>query len=205
MAGRIFGILCLFSIGYGIATGQGAALAGAIFNGAESAVELVLFLCGTMALWNGVLSVLRAAGAIKGLARLLAPILRVILPRLSEGEEGREIREDISCCLAANLLGIGNAATPFALSALLKMQKRNPTPDRPTPEMVTLTVLNTAPFCVLPATILALRGEAGSADPFSVLLPICIASLGTAVFGLLLTGIVGRIETRKCSYMRVKA
>lgn len=205
MAGRIFGVLCLFSVGYGIFSGQGDALAGAIFDGAESAVELVLFLCGTMALWNGVLAVLRMAGAIKGLSRLLSPLLRVIFPRLSEDSEGREIREDISCCFAANLLGIGNAATPFALSALEKMQKSNRDPERPTPEMVSLTVLNTAPFCILPATILALRGEAGSSSPFSVLLPICIASFGTAVFGLLLTGIAGRIEERTQRGARVRA
>ena len=196
MAGKLFGVICLLSVGYGIVSGRGEALAGAIFDGAGSAVELVLFLCGTMALWNGVLSVLKEAGAVAILSKLLSPVLRLIFPRLSEYEDGDDIREDVSCCLAANLLGIGNAATPFALSALAKLQKENPTPERPTSEMVTLTVLNTAPFCILPATVFALRQEAGSTEPFSVLLPIAIASFATALFGLLLTGIAGRVEER---------
>lgn len=194
MIGKVFGILCLVSVGYGIFVGNGEALSGAILEGAEKTVELILFLWGSMALWNGVLAVLKEVGAVRLLSKLLSPLLRVAFPGLPRTSEGEDIREDIACCLGANMLGIGNAATPFALSALGKMQRHNQSEDSPTADMVTLTVLNTAPFCLLPTTVMAFRQEAGSTSPYSVLVPIWIASLATFCFALLLTGVAGRVE-----------
>ena len=94
--------------------------------------------------------------------------------------------EEICANLAANLLGVGNAATPMALRALEKMQKNNPQKDVATGDMITLTVLNTCSVTLIPSTLLALRRAAGASRPFEVVLPIWICSALCATLALLL-------------------
>ncbi len=188
MLGRVFGIMCLISIVFGALNGNTADLGGAVFEGAESAVTLTLSLCGIMCLWCGIMQVLRDAGAIEILARAISPILRVFFPDAEKSGEGRE---EISASIGANLLGIGNAATPLALSAIKKLHansiKNGGRSDTASGDMITLAVLNTASANLLPTTILALRRAAGSQNPFSVVAPIWICSVSCAVFALVLT------------------
>lgn len=173
MLGKIFGSVTLLSLLIALLTGNTEALGNAILDGASDAVTLTISLAGVMCLWCGVMEVLREAGLITLLARLIRPFLRLFFPdSCGEGQGAEEIAANV----AANLLGLGNAATPLALSALEKMQRRNPHPDRPSNDMVTLAVMNTAPVNLLPATILSLRRAAGSSDPFSVVAPIWLVS-----------------------------
>lgn len=101
--------------------------------------------------------------------------------------------EEIAACLSANLLGMGNAATPFALAAMEKMQKSNPDPDTATDDMVTLTVLNTAAFSLLPTTLISLRQLGGSAHAASVLLPVWLVSLLSSIAAVLLSRLLRRL------------
>ena len=118
------------------------------------------------------------------LARLLRRPLAFFFPDTAKSGEGLE---EICANLAANLLGVGNAATPMALRALEKMQKNNPTPEVATGDMITLTVLNTCSVSLIPSTLLALRQQAGASDPFEVLLPIWICSVCCALLALVVT------------------
>lgn len=183
MLGRMFGVICLTAFGYGLLTGEGAALGEAVLAGAAGAVELTLSLCGMMCLWCGVLRVLREAGLIGRLARLCAPLLRLAFPHAAKTGEGME---EIAANLSANLLGLGNAATPAALRAMEAMAAGNPAPGRATDDMVTLVVLNTASVSLIPTTVLTLRHAAGAAEPYAVLVPIWICSAAAALFGVLL-------------------
>lgn len=193
MLGKVFGVMTLVSFFIALSTGNIEALGNAVLDGASDAVSLTLSLAGIMCLWCGVMGVLESAGIIGKLARLLRPFLRVFFPDSCENGKGAE---EIAANIGANLLGIGNAATPLALAALKKMQKNNPHPDRPTNDMVTLAVMNTASLSLLPTTILALRRAAGSADPFSVVLPIWIVSTVCWLFALLLTRAVGKFSRK---------
>ena len=194
MLGKVFGIITALSFLIAIITGNTAALGNAILDGAADAVTLTLSLAGIMCLWCGVMEVLRSAGLITKLARLMRPFLRVFFPdSCGEGQGAEEIAANIS----ANMLGIGNAATPLALSALEKMQKNNPDPSRPTNDMVTLAVMNTASVNLLPTTILALRRAAGSRDPFAVILPIWLVSLVCWLAALILARAVGSLSRKK--------
>ena len=186
MLGKIFGILCLISLIFGICTGQITAVANAIPDGAAKALEVTLSLCGMMCLWCGVMAVLREAGLIRRISRLLSPLLRLFFPSAYQTGDGAE---EISACISANLLGIGNAATPLALTAMEKMQAHNPHPDVASGEEITLAVLNTASVTLIPANLLALRRAAGSDDPFAVMIPVWITSLLSALFALLVTAI----------------
>ncbi len=186
MLGKIFGILCMIALIFGICTGRIAEVANAIPDGAAKALEVTLSLCGMMCLWCGVMEVLREAGWIRRLSRLLSPLLRLFFPNAYQTGEGAE---EISACISANLLGIGNAATPLALSAMKKLQAHNPTPDVASGEEITLAVLNTASVTLIPANLLALRRAAGSDDPFAVMIPVWITSFFSALLALLLTAI----------------
>ncbi len=183
MLGKIFGILSLTALVYGICTGEGEAVGNAVLDGASAAVELTLSLCGMMCLWCGIMHVLREAGVISRLARLFTPLLRIIFPHAAKTGVGME---EISANLSANLLGLGNAATPLALRAIEAMAKDNPEPDRATDDMITLTVLNTASFSLLPTTVLTLRRAAGAASPYAILPAVWICSAASACLAILL-------------------
>ncbi|MBQ7348047.1 MAG: spore maturation protein A [Clostridia bacterium] len=186
MLGKIFGIMSIIAFFFGIFTGNTEALGSAVLDGAARALEVTLSLCGMMCLWCGMMRVLQEAGAIRRLSCLLAPFLRVFFPEASQSGEGVE---EISANISANLLGIGNAATPFALAAMEKMQKHNPHPARASAEQITLAVLNTASVSLIPANLLALRRAAGSERPYAVMIPVWISSILCASMALLLTSL----------------
>ena len=183
MLGKIFGVICAISVAFAFINSRISELGGAVIDGASSAVSLTISLCGMMCLWCGIMKVLERAGMIERLARLLSPLLRFFFPdAYKKGEGCSEIAANIS----ANLLGIGNAATPLAICAMKKLQKNNPTPSVASGDMITLAVLNTASISIVPSTILSLRRAAGSADPFSVVVPIWICSACTSALALIL-------------------
>ena len=192
MLGKIFGIFCTLSLLFGALCGRLPEVAAAIPDGAAKAIEVTLTLLGMMCLWSGVMQVLSDAGIIKKTARIFAPFLRYVFPKAYQTGEGYE---EICATLSANFLGIGNAATPFALSAMKKLQKHNPSPESADNEQVTLAVLSTASLTLVPANMLALRRAAGSQNPFSIMIPVWITSLFCVTFALLLTSFL-RIRKR---------
>ncbi len=195
MLGRIFSVLCILSFVSAALTGRLPLLSAAVLEGAARAVTLTLSLLGMMCLWCGVLSLLQASGVLARLCRLLMPILRRLFPTAAKTGEGIE---EIAMSISANLLGVGNAATPFALLAMEKMQKANPKPDTATDDMVTLTVLSCASLNLLPTTLIAMRHAAGSESATAVLLPIlCVSGLG-AVLALFLARVGCRRRGTGC-------
>ena len=196
MIGKIFGILCMIALLFSLFCGTAEQVGSAVLDGAQNAVRLLLSLGGMMCFWCGMMRVLSEAGIIKKLSRLLSPFLRFFFPNAAKTGEGLE---EISANISANLLGIGNAATPFALRAMEKLQKQNPHPEKATQEQITLAVLNTASVTLIPANLLALRRAAGSDSPYSVLLPIWITSLLCALMALFLTVLPRLTNGRKSS------
>lgn len=192
MLGKIFGVLCTLSLIFGALCGRLPDVASAIPDGAGKAVSVTLTLLGMMCLWSGVMQVLSDAGIVKRISRIFAPFLRYVFPKAYRTGEGYE---EICATLSANFLGVGNAATPFALCAMKKMQAHNPTLDTADNEQITLAVLSTAPLTLVPANLLALRRAAGSADPFCIMIPVWITSLLCVAFSLLLTSFL-RIRGR---------
>jgi spore maturation protein A len=181
MLGRVFGVMVLIALSFGLCGGRGAEMATAVLEGASSAVQLCLALCGMMGLWCGVMRVLEQAGAVRVLSRVLRRPLSFFFPEAAASGEGLE---EICANLAANLLGVGNAATPMALAALAKLQRHNPTPEVATDDMIALTVLNTCSLSLIPSTLLALLHTAGATAPFAALLPIWLCSATCATLAL---------------------
>ena len=167
-----FVIFCLSLVFTGITGGSGE-LTPLILAGCTNAVRYALSLCGMMALWNGVLEVLRDMRIPERLSRIFSPCLARLFPSAWRTGVGRDA---ITCTLCANLIGLSNGATPYALSAMEEMDRANPTPESASDNMATLAVLGCACPSIIPTTVLALRYDAGSTSPGKILVPVWIAS-----------------------------
>lgn len=149
----------------------------AALAGAAKAIDLAFNLAAGMLLWLGLLALLRESGLLQKLARLLSPLLLRLFPDLDRDSEAFG---NIVLNFSANLLGLGNAATPFGLKAMQELNRANPRPDTATDGMITLLVLNTTAPTLLPTTIIALRAAMGSGNPAEIV-PICFAA---SLFGM---------------------
>ena len=180
MAFRVSGILMAISFLFALWTGNLEALAEATVNGCGKAVTVTLSLLGMMCLWGGLMRVAEVTGILRRLAILLHPLLSRIFP--DAARRGRGIPE-ISAAIIANILGIGNAATPLALRAVERLSEG--TRDSASDDMVTFTVLGTAFPSLIPTTVLSLLTAAGSHHAFAILPAVWLTSLCLSAFAIL--------------------
>ena len=166
--------LLLAGILWTLLTQGGEAAMAALLQGGSEAVTLCLKMWGGYMFWLGLMEVGSRAGLMEGLSRLLAPVIKKLFPRAGKAAPA------ITMNLAANILGMGNAATPMGIKAMSCLDRENANPLYASDNMCMLVVLNTTSIQLIPTTIIALRAAASSADPFSIILPIWISSL-TAV------------------------
>ena len=172
--------LFLFSFFFGFGRGTMAEVSAAAMEGASSAVELCLSMAGTLCLWNGVMTVLERSSLGFHLGRVLRVILRRLFPK---GGQDAETLTALSGNVSANLLGLGNAATPMGIRAATRMAEGcNGVASN---ELCRLVVLNTASVQLLPTTVAALRSAAGSETPLDILPAVWLSSLISVAAGLL--------------------
>jgi Uncharacterized membrane protein, required for spore maturation in B.subtilis. len=153
----------------------------AVMSGAKEAVELSIFLLGSMCAWLGFLRIAEESGLTAKMAKLLSPVVDRLFP---EYKTSQEIKGKICMNLIANFLGIGNAATPLGLSAMKAMEERNRT-DRPTKGMILFVILNTASIQLLPLNMAAIRQNFNSVAPFGILPQIWITSMAALLVCIL--------------------
>ncbi|WP_418272066.1 nucleoside recognition domain-containing protein [Intestinimonas sp.] len=180
--------MVLVSILCGLATGRGPAVATAALDGAAGAVELCLSLAGVLCLWMGVMEIMRRSGLSQKLSRLLMPVLRRLYPAFARD---REVMDTIAANVSANLLGLGNAATPLGLEAARKMSRR--TPGVANDALCMLVVCNTASIQLIPTTVAAVRAGAGCAAPFDILPATWLASAISVSVGILAAKLFAKI------------
>ena len=172
----------------GSATGRGEAVAAAALEGAGAAVELCLSMAGVLCLWTGVMGVLRRSGAMEGLSRLLRPLLRRLYPAFA-GD--REVMDSIAANVSANLLGLGNAATPLGIQAARRMSRL--TPGVANDALCMLVVCNTASIQLIPTTVASVRAAQGCATPFDILPAVWLASAISVAVGITAARVLGRV------------
>lgn len=160
--------------------GNTAALSGALMEGAKSAVTLCLTLAGTICLWSGLSKLMERAGITNAVSRFLRPVLHRLYPNASKNPEAFA---PLCANVCANLLGLGNAATPLGIRAVNAM-KPSPDSTQATDEMCRLIVMNTASIQLLPTTVAAVRAGAGSAQPFAILPAVWVTSICSVAVGL---------------------
>lgn len=171
--------MVVVSILCGLATGRGAEVAAAAVEGTHAAVELCLSIAGMMCLWTGVMEVMRRAGLADKLSRLLRPVLKRLYPAVAND---RGVMDSISANVSANLLGLGNAATPLGLDAARRMSRRSGTVA--SDELCMLVVCNTASIQLIPTTVATVRAAAGCAAPFDILPAVWLASVISVGVGI---------------------
>ena len=174
---------------FAVWTGQGGEAAAAVTEGAVKAVELCIAMAGPLALWAGLGRLMERVGLTDVLARLLSPVLGRLFPA---SRTDPELAGQLSSNVTANLLGLGNAATPAGIRAAGRL--RDPKdPDRATDGLCRLVVMNTASIQLLPTTVAAVRQSAGCASPFDILPCVWVSSILSVSAGLLAAKILGRV------------
>lgn len=176
------------SVLFGLLGGTLDAVSAAALSGAASAVTLCLSMAGALCLWTGVMEVMERSGLAAKLARLFRPPLRRFLPQASRDTETLAA---VSANVSANLLGLGNAATPLGLKAASRMAKG--TGGVASDELCLLVVLNTASIQLIPATVASLRAAAGCETPFDILPAVWLTSLLALAAGLGMASLLRRL------------
>ena len=150
---------------------RGELVAAAAVEGAQAAVELCVSIAGMLCLWTGVMEIMRRSGLAEGLSRLLRPVLSLLFPQVS-GDRG--VMDSISANVSANLLGLGNAATPLGIEAVRRMERK--TPGTASDAMCMLVVCNTASIQLIPTTVASVRAAAGCSAPVDKLPAVWLAT-----------------------------
>lgn len=172
----------------GLATGNGPAVAKGALDGAAAGVELCLSMMGVLCLWMGVMEVMERSGIARGLSRLLRPAIKRLYQDFSR--DGK-VMDAVSANLSANLLGLGNAATPLGLEASRLMAER--TPGVASDGLCMLVVMNTASLQLIPTTVASLRAAAGSGNPFDILPAVWLASAVSVTVGITAAKLFARV------------
>lgn len=179
--------MVVLSLLFGLFTGRLDAVANAALEGANSAIELSLSMAGILCLWSGVMEIMNVCGLSSALARTFRPLLRRLLPNACRDEETLAA---ISANVSANLLGLGNAATPLGIRAARRMARG--CDGVASDELCLLVVLNTASIQLLPATIASVRAAAGCRTPFDILPAVWLVSALSVTVGLLTARLLSR-------------
>lgn len=184
MLNIIWPVFIILSFSYAIFSGNLEQLNNSIFESTADAVNLCINLLGTICLWNGIMQVASKTTILQKLTRFLKPVIRFLFPEI----QGNSIvYQEIAMNMVANILGLGNAATPLGLKAMKSMQKENPQKDTLTNSMATFIILNTASIQIIPTTVIAIRSSLGSENPTSIVFPVWIATVCAAVAGITAT------------------
>jgi spore maturation protein A len=178
----------------GIINGRIEDVTKAAVNSAGKAIELSIGLLGIMCLWTGLMGIAEKSGMIKIIAKLFRPLLKLLFPEIPKKHPALGT---VVMNLAANFLGLGNAATPLGLKAMADLQELNPREDIATNAMCMFLVLNTSAIQLIPATVIAIRTDAHSANPAEIIITVWIASICATIAGITAVKLLIRSENRR--------
>lgn len=185
----IWGGMILLSLVFGACNGRMQEVSDAVFSGAGQGVEVCIALLGAMCFWSGLMKIADKSGITIFIGRLCRPIIRLLFPTL---EENSPAAGAMSLNFAANILGLGNAATPLGLKAMKCLQAENPRKDTASDNMLMFVVINTASLQIIPTTVATLRVKYGSVNPLDIMPAVWIASIGALLVGVLLAKILNK-------------
>lgn len=189
MVNIIWAALIFIAIIYSFFTGNVDTINNGILTHATSGFNLILEMMPLIVLWTGIMKIAEESGLLKVFSRILNPLLSKLFPSLHKDHKALGY---IASNIAANMLGLGSAATPFGLKAMEELQKDNPKKDTATDAMITFLVLNTGGVTLIPTTVIALRIMHGSANPTEIIITSIIATSISSISGLLLDYFIRR-------------
>ncbi|MPN40711.1 Spore maturation protein A [bioreactor metagenome] len=181
-------MMVVFSFFCAVAKGNMGLLSQGILDGGQSAVELCIKLTGMLCLWSGIMNIAEKAGLTQKISKVLSPFYKLVFKNTSNASAMHAVSMNIT----ANILGLGNAATPLGLEAMRRMQEDNKSPLSATDDMVSFVVMNSAALRIIPTTVATLRASYGSANPMGTILATWAASFLSLFVGLLLARVLRR-------------
>ena len=152
-----------------------------VFESAKSAVDLCITFMGSITLWCGIMQIAKCSSLSEKISRLLAPLICFLFPNINKNDK---VFNEISLNITANMLGLGNAATPLGIKAMQSLQKQNSKKDILSDEMIMLILLNTASLQLIPTTVIAIRTSLNSANPTKIILPVLLSTFLAALAGI---------------------
>ena len=186
-------MMIAFSVIYGIISGNISAVGTAALDGAGAAITLCIGICGVTCLWSGVMEVMRRAGLAQKLSRIFRPALSALFPSARKNDAAMEA---LSANVSANLLGLGNAATPLGIRAAGEMASNLRAKHTASDDLCMLVVINSASIQLIPATVAAIRASAGAAAPFDILPAVWVTSIASVIVGITAAKLMSRIFRR---------
>ena len=194
MLNLVWPIFIIISFSYAIFSGNLQNLNTSIFDSVEDAVNLSITMLGTMCLWSGVINVAKNTNIMKKMNTILKPIIKFLFPEI---KENKKAQSEISMNMVANILGLGNAATPLGLKAMETLQEENKNKQELSNSMIMLIVINTASIQIIPTTIIAIRSSLGAENPTSIIVPVWIATVCAAIAGISITKLLIRYSNKR--------
>lgn len=187
MLNILWPIFIILSVIYAIIFGNIEEVNTGIFNSLSEAVELSITFLGTICLWSGIMEIAKKTSLINKLNKLLKPFINFLFPDLKNNEMAKQ---EISMNMIANILGLGNAATPLGIKAMKTMQKENKSKDTLSNSMMMFIVINTASIQLIPTNVIAIRTSLNSQNPTSIIIPVWIATIVAGIVGITVTKIL---------------
>lgn len=189
MVNIIWCFLIVISIIYSLFTGNISSINDEIILSGKSAFSLIITMLEVTVLWTGILRIAEKSGLLRKFARLISPLLGRLFPSIPQGHESLDY---ISSNIAANMMGLGSAATPFGLKAMKSLQEINPNKKIASDAMITFLVLNTSGVTIIPTTVIAMRMSYNSSNPSEIILTAILATICSSIAGLTLDYLIRR-------------
>lgn len=190
MLNKIWPFFIIISFIYAIYSGKILNINNAIFSSADQTVQLCLTLFGTICLWNGIMQIAVKTSLIEKLTKFLKPVISFIFPEI---KNDKKISKEISMNMVANILGLGNAATPLGLKAMESMQQKNKDKSKLSNSMAMFILVNAASLQIIPTTVISIRNSLGSSNPTKIILAVWVATIAAFATAI----IAGKILIKK--------
>lgn len=191
MLNILWPIFIIISIVYAIFSGNIESINKGLFESIESVVNFSLTLVGITCFWMGIMEIASKTTALDFLSKLLQPLIKLLFPSLKKESTANK---SIVMNIVANILGLGNAATPLGLKAMDDLQKEEKCREKLSDNMMMLIVLNTASLQIIPTTVLAIRSSLGSANPNIIIFPVWFSTICVAIVGIVATKILIKVN-----------
>lgn len=189
MINKIWAFFIIIGIIYCLLTNNINFLNSEIINSANDSFNMIVDIFPVIALWLGVMNIANKSGLLDKMSKLFNPILKMLFPEIPKNHESLNY---ISSNIVANMLGLGNAATPFGLKAMKSLQEINSNKDTASRSMITFLIINTAGVTIVPTTVISLRMHHGSINPTEILGATLITTFISLIFGILIDRLFGR-------------
>ena len=194
MINYLWGFMIVIGIRVGVLTGRMQEVSVASINSAKEAVTLCITMLGVMSMWTGLMQVAKKSGIIDGLTKGLSPVIKLLFPDIPKGHVAREY---ICSNMIANILGLGWAATPFGLKAMLELKKFNNDSEIASVDMCTFLIINISSLQLIPVNIIAYRSQYGSVNPADIITTAILATTFSTFVGVIFSVVARKLCKKK--------